>query len=48
MSEYILYVYRGLSELRRIQNERKVYRFVFQDTLSLLEQNDEIVLIYQC
>lgn len=44
MSEYILYTYRGLPELRRIQNERKVYRFVFQDTLSNLEQNDEICI----
>lgn len=44
MDAFTLYTYRDLSELRKIQEEREVYPFVFAETLKQLECNDEICI----
>ncbi len=44
MVAFTIYTYRDLSELRKIQEEREVYPFVFSETLQQLEEDDEICI----
>lgn len=44
MESFTLYTYRDLLELRRIQEEREVYPFVFSETVEQLEDDDEICI----
>lgn len=44
MVAFTIYTYRDLSELRKIQEEREVYPFIFSETLQQLEEDDEICI----
>ena len=44
MSLYLLYTYRDLEELRKIQNEREVYTFVYADTKELLDVSSDVCI----
>jgi len=44
MSLYLLYTYRDLEELRKIQNEREVYTFMYADTKELLDVSSDVCI----
>ena len=44
MSLYPLYTYRDLEELRKIQDEREVYTFMFADTKDLLDVSPDVCI----
>lgn len=44
MTLYPLYTYRDLDELRKIQNEREVYTFIFADTKDLLDVSPDVCI----
>lgn len=44
MKGYTLFTYRSIKELRKIQKERDVYQFVFQDTMEQLEENTDVCI----
>lgn len=44
MTLYPLYTYRNLKELRKIQDEREVYPFIFAETKELLDESADVCI----
>ena len=44
MTQYPLYTYRNLKELRKIQNEREVFNFAFGETKDLLDISPDVCI----
>ena len=42
--KHTLYTYRGLSDLRRIEEVHKIVPFIFQETLNSLQDNPQMCL----